>query len=103
MGKFQKFADEAVTQKNYVPLAEKKRKRRVIKTQQSEDKLVSIKLYQSVQKQLKEVSFHTGKSQTQLMGELIKQYLPQLEQKLLEKSGNASEGQTSIYDFLADD
>lgn len=102
MGKFQKFADEAVTQKNYVPLAEKKRKRRVIKTQ-SEDKLVSIKLYQSVQKQLKEVSFHTGQSQTQLMGELIKRYLPQLEQELLEKSGDVSEGQTSIYDFLADD
>ena len=64
------------------------------------DKLVSVKIYQSVQKRLKEVSFQTNKSQTLLISELVERFLPMIEQELLQENENVSKGQTSIYDYL---
>lgn len=96
MGKFAKFADDSKSSSNYVPV-EKKRQN---KKSESIDSLVSIKIHQSAKKELKEASFHTGKPQTQLMGELIKRFLPQLEQELLDETANSSGVQTTIFEFL---
>ncbi len=50
------------------------------------DKLVSIKLYASSKQKLKKAAFHTNKSQTFLMGELIERYLSELEGELKNES-----------------
>ena len=96
MGRFVKYMDSETAKENYVPVREK----RQADSEKKIDKLVSVKIYQSVQKRLKEVSFQTNKSQTLLISELVERFLPMIEQELLQENENVSKGQTSIYDYL---
>lgn len=96
MGRFDKYMDSETAKENYVPVREK----RQADSEKKIDKLVSVKIYQSVQKKLKEVSFQTNKSQTLLISELVERFLPMIEQELLQENENVSKGQTSIYDYL---
>src|SRR5574337_751578 len=96
MGRFDKYMDSEAAKENYVPV----RKKRQADSEKKIDKLVSVKIYQSVQKRLKEVSFQTNKSQTLLISELVERFLPMIEQELLRENENVSKGQTSIYDYL---
>ena len=96
MGRIDKYMHSETAKENYVPVREK----RQADSEKKIDKLVSVKIYQSVQKRLKEVSFQTNKSQTLLISELVERFLPMIEQELLQENENVSKGQTSIYDYL---